>query len=156
MKGRGCAISIGAIIVVVVCTIWYNAYLLTPIPPGMSRYHPMDDIMPILMPFLTFIVLPLGILLEALDFVGRRQATEPRLAIEEELKTSTPKEALPKPKEIEVIEEVPGVLEQEIPEETKTVIRERIVTERVLVICPFCGAKNEQGITKCQSCGAEV
>jgi len=35
-------------------------------------------------------------------------------------------------------------------------LRERIITEKVLVICPFCGAKNEQGITKCGSCGAEI
>ena len=35
-------------------------------------------------------------------------------------------------------------------------IRERIITERVLVICPFCGKKNEQGIGKCQNCGADL
>jgi len=35
-------------------------------------------------------------------------------------------------------------------------LRERIITERVLVVCPYCGAKNEQGITKCQSCGADI
>ena len=35
-------------------------------------------------------------------------------------------------------------------------LRERLVTERVLVICPFCGTKNEQGITTCRNCGAEV
>lgn len=34
--------------------------------------------------------------------------------------------------------------------------REKIVTERVLVICPFCGAKNEQGILKCRACSAEM
>lgn len=34
--------------------------------------------------------------------------------------------------------------------------RERIVTERVLVICPFCGAKTEQGLTKCQNCQADL
>ncbi len=26
----------------------------------------------------------------------------------------------------------------------------------VLVICPYCGHKNEQGITKCANCGASV
>jgi len=35
-------------------------------------------------------------------------------------------------------------------------LRERIITERVLVVCPYCGAKNEQGITKCQSCDADL
>jgi hypothetical protein len=34
--------------------------------------------------------------------------------------------------------------------------RERIVTERVLVICPYCGTKNDQGIIKCRKCGAEM
>lgn len=26
----------------------------------------------------------------------------------------------------------------------------------VLVICPYCGHKNEQGITKCEKCGASI
>lgn len=26
----------------------------------------------------------------------------------------------------------------------------------VLVICPYCGHKNEQGITKCSNCGASI
>ena len=26
----------------------------------------------------------------------------------------------------------------------------------VLVICPYCGHKNEQGITKCENCGASI
>lgn len=26
----------------------------------------------------------------------------------------------------------------------------------VLVVCPYCGHKNEQGITKCQNCGASI
>ena len=34
--------------------------------------------------------------------------------------------------------------------------KEREVTTRILVICPFCGAKNEQGILKCYNCGAEL
>jgi ribosomal protein L40E len=29
-------------------------------------------------------------------------------------------------------------------------------TAKVLVICPYCGAKTEQGITKCQKCGADI
>ena len=28
--------------------------------------------------------------------------------------------------------------------------------ERVLVVCPYCGAKNEQGITTCKNCDAEI
>jgi len=30
------------------------------------------------------------------------------------------------------------------------------VETRYLVICPYCGAKNEQGIMKCQNCSAEL
>lgn len=38
-----------------------------------------------------------------------------------------------------------------------TPVREReIVSERFLVICPFCGGKNEQGTISCQSCGAKL
>ncbi len=33
---------------------------------------------------------------------------------------------------------------------------EKIVTERILVICPFCGAKTEQGLLKCQNCHADL
>ena len=36
-------------------------------------------------------------------------------------------------------------------------IKEReVVSERFLVICPFCGTKNEQGMNKCQNCGADL
>ena len=28
--------------------------------------------------------------------------------------------------------------------------------ETVLVVCPYCGAKNEQGITTCANCDAEI
>ena len=31
-----------------------------------------------------------------------------------------------------------------------------IERERVLVVCPYCGAKNEQGITTCKNCDAEI
>ncbi len=27
---------------------------------------------------------------------------------------------------------------------------------KVLVVCPYCGGKNEQGIVKCAHCGAEI
>ena len=30
------------------------------------------------------------------------------------------------------------------------------VITRVLVVCPYCGSKNEQGILKCQHCSAEL
>ena len=36
-----------------------------------------------------------------------------------------------------------------------TTTREREIV-KVLVICPFCGAKTEQGIGKCQNCGADL
>jgi len=28
--------------------------------------------------------------------------------------------------------------------------------ETVLIVCPYCGAKNEQGFTSCMNCGAEI
>jgi hypothetical protein len=28
--------------------------------------------------------------------------------------------------------------------------------EKVLVVCPYCGAKNEQGVTNCTNCDAEI
>ncbi len=33
---------------------------------------------------------------------------------------------------------------------------EKVVETRILVICPYCGAKNEQGVLKCQNCSAEL
>ncbi len=27
---------------------------------------------------------------------------------------------------------------------------------RVFIICPFCGGKTEQGLTRCQKCGADL
>lgn len=54
----------------------------------------------------------------------------------------------------EIIPRPPPPKEPEAVEPTST--REKIITERFLVICPFCGTKNQQGITKCQSCGAKL
>ena len=34
--------------------------------------------------------------------------------------------------------------------------RERIITERVLVICPFCSTKVEQGVAFCPNCGGKM
>ena len=31
-----------------------------------------------------------------------------------------------------------------------------IEREKVLVVCPYCGSKNEQGITTCANCDAEI
>jgi hypothetical protein len=31
-----------------------------------------------------------------------------------------------------------------------------IEREKVLVVCPYCGAKNEQGATTCKNCDAEI
>jgi ribosomal protein L40E len=44
----------------------------------------------------------------------------------------------------------------ERPPETPRVVETQRVIERVLVICPFCGAKNEQGAPKCANCGAQL
>ena len=40
-------------------------------------------------------------------------------------------------------------------EEAKEIIVEKPAT-RILVICPFCGAKTEQGIALCWNCGAKL
>jgi ribosomal protein L40E len=47
---------------------------------------------------------------------------------------------------------------QRLSEESEsTHFREKeVVTERFLVICPFCGAKNQQGLAKCQNCHASL
>lgn len=37
-----------------------------------------------------------------------------------------------------------------------TVKEREVVSERFMVICPFCGSKNEQGTSKCQVCGARL
>lgn len=44
---------------------------------------------------------------------------------------------------------------REKPKEVKEILVERSDT-RFLVICPFCGAKTEQGITLCWNCGAKL
>lgn len=42
------------------------------------------------------------------------------------------------------------------PARTDTVREREIVRDRVLVICPYCGSKNEQGVLNCQNCDAEL
>ncbi|MFW9844771.1 MAG: hypothetical protein ACFFEV_09360, partial [Candidatus Thorarchaeota archaeon] len=43
------------------------------------------------------------------------------------------------------------------PAPTRPAVTQReIVRDRVLVICPYCGAKNEQGVLKCHNCDAEL
>ena len=42
------------------------------------------------------------------------------------------------------------------PATTETVREREIVRDRVLVICPYCGAKNDQGVLRCHSCNAEL
>ena len=39
---------------------------------------------------------------------------------------------------------------------TGTVSATPTETAKVLVICPFCGAKTEQGLAKCQKCSADL
>lgn len=43
-------------------------------------------------------------------------------------------------------------------EEVVEVLSEQVIPKdvKVLVICPYCGAKTEQGIMKCQNCGADL
>jgi hypothetical protein len=42
------------------------------------------------------------------------------------------------------------------PSSTSSVREREIVRDRVLVICPYCGSKNEQGVLNCQNCDAEL
>ncbi|MGY5870879.1 MAG: hypothetical protein RTV72_01400 [Candidatus Thorarchaeota archaeon] len=42
------------------------------------------------------------------------------------------------------------------PATTGTIREREIVRDRVLVICPYCGSKNEQGITTCANCDADL
>ncbi|MFX1261161.1 MAG: zinc-ribbon domain-containing protein [Promethearchaeota archaeon] len=53
----------------------------------------------------------------------------------------------------QVLREVHTIERVSTPE--KIMERERIV-ERVLVVCPYCGHKNEQGMSKCAQCGADI
>ena len=41
-------------------------------------------------------------------------------------------------------------------EEVLKTIERTTVEKVVLIICPYCGAKNEQGILKCQKCKADL
>ena len=54
----------------------------------------------------------------------------------------------------------PQVRPQRTPVHTQRIHEERIIertVERiVLVVCPYCGAKNEQGITICEKCGGHI
>jgi hypothetical protein len=53
--------------------------------------------------------------------------------------------------------EMPAEIATPPPEPEREPVREReLITERVMVICPFCGAKNIQGISKCQNCGGDL
>ncbi|MFX1563678.1 MAG: zinc ribbon domain-containing protein [Promethearchaeota archaeon] len=40
--------------------------------------------------------------------------------------------------------------------EVQPVVREREIREVVLVVCPYCGTKNQQGTTHCSKCGASI
>ncbi len=42
------------------------------------------------------------------------------------------------------------------PTHQPTIKEREIVRDRVLVICPYCGAKNEQGVLSCYNCDAEL
>lgn len=42
------------------------------------------------------------------------------------------------------------------PTHPQTIKEREIVRDRVLVICPYCGAKNEQGVLNCYNCDAEL
>jgi hypothetical protein len=57
-----------------------------------------------------------------------------------------------KPKVVKEVREVHTIERISSPER----IVEHKIVERVLVVCPFCGHKNQQGLTKCQECGADI
>jgi hypothetical protein len=42
------------------------------------------------------------------------------------------------------------------PREQTQVIREREVREVVLIVCPYCGTKNQQGVLRCSNCDARL
>ena len=44
---------------------------------------------------------------------------------------------------------------ERLPEAPRVIETQRVI-EKVLVVCPFCGSKNEQGLTKCVKCGADL
>jgi len=50
---------------------------------------------------------------------------------------------------------VPGTA-QGVQEPISHAREKEVVSERFLVICPFCGSKNEQGTINCHSCGAKL
>ena len=53
--------------------------------------------------------------------------------------------------------ELSGTMEGDTFSRTKTgVAITTTETAKVLVVCPFCGAKTEQGLTNCQKCGADI
>jgi len=58
-----------------------------------------------------------------------------------------------KPKEVTQVREVHTIERVSTPE--RIVEKEKIV-ERVLVVCPYCGHKNQQGLAKCNECGADI
>jgi hypothetical protein len=64
----------------------------------------------------------------------------------------------PKPIPVAFLPEVskPAPVTPEEPPAPKTIERTTVEKVIVLVICPYCGSKNEQGITKCANCQAEI
>lgn len=35
-------------------------------------------------------------------------------------------------------------------------VERQIITERILVVCPYCGAKIQQGVSFCPHCGGRI
>ena len=61
---------------------------------------------------------------------------------------------LPPAPPVEEVYQPPPKPPEELQPET---MKEReIITERVMVICPYCGAKNPQGLSKCQNCNSDL
>ncbi len=106
---RGRYVSIGAVVLYIALVYWTGTRGFEP------TFYPVVNL---IMPLLIWFVLPGGVCLEIVGFVGRRRTIE--------------------------------------KDPSQDSAGERIVTERVLVVCPYCGAKNEQGILKCRACGAEM
>ena len=82
---------------------------------------------------------------------GKDETPPPTISVKPPEPPTTPK-PIPAAKPVPEPEPIPEA------DPTSSKIIERTTVERVIVLfmCPYCGAKNEQGITKCANCQAEI